>query len=122
MNEQTHRRLTDGHVKMMVEKYLTKQLSVAEAVELSYLNRRQFFYRCGNTQRISNMYRTAAAPVLREHWIIRGGENGSARLRRDESPILMLPWSQFPGSRWPPNFPSMGLVLSPTVRKVHERR
>lgn len=43
MGEQIHKRLTDEQMKMIVEKYLTKELSAAEAMELLCLKRRQFF-------------------------------------------------------------------------------
>jgi len=43
MAEQIHKRLTDEQMKMIVEKYLAKELSAAEAMELLCLKRRQFF-------------------------------------------------------------------------------
>jgi transposase len=43
MGEQIHKRLTDEQMKMIVEKYLAKELSAAEAMELLCLKRRQFF-------------------------------------------------------------------------------
>lgn len=43
MTEQIHKRLTDEQMKMIVEKYLAKELSAAEAMELLCLKRRQFF-------------------------------------------------------------------------------
>ncbi|OPY67208.1 MAG: hypothetical protein A4E63_02315 [Syntrophorhabdus sp. PtaU1.Bin050] len=43
MGEQIHKRLTDEQMKMIVEKYLAKELNAAEAMELLSLKRRQFF-------------------------------------------------------------------------------
>jgi transposase len=43
MAEQIHKGLTDEQMKMIVEKYLAKELSAAEAMELLCLKRRQFF-------------------------------------------------------------------------------
>jgi hypothetical protein len=43
MDEQIHKRLTDEQMKMIVEKYLMKELTAAEAMELLCLKRRQFF-------------------------------------------------------------------------------
>ena len=43
MNEQIHKRLTDEQMKMIVEKYLRKEMAASEAMELLCLKRRQFF-------------------------------------------------------------------------------
>ena len=43
MGEQVHKRLTDEQVKMVLGRYLAKELKSAEAIELLGLKRRQFF-------------------------------------------------------------------------------
>lgn len=43
MDEQVHKRLTDEQMKMIVKKYLARELTVLEAMELLSLKRRQFF-------------------------------------------------------------------------------
>ena len=43
MGEQVHKRLSDEQVKMIMEKYLSRELSAGHAMELLDLKRRQFF-------------------------------------------------------------------------------
>ena len=43
MGEQIHKRLSDEQAKMIMEKYLARELSAAHAMELLSLKRRQFF-------------------------------------------------------------------------------
>jgi len=43
MGEQIHKRLSDEQAKMIMEKYLARELSATHAMELLSLKRRQFF-------------------------------------------------------------------------------
>ena len=43
MSEQVHKRLTDEQVRMVLGRYVAKELTAAEAIELLGLKRRQFF-------------------------------------------------------------------------------
>jgi len=43
MSEQVHKRLTDEQVKMILRRYVAKEMTAAEAMELLGLKRRQFF-------------------------------------------------------------------------------
>jgi hypothetical protein len=43
MSEQVHKRLTDEQVRMILGRYMAKEMTAAEAIELLGLKRRQFF-------------------------------------------------------------------------------
>jgi len=43
MSEQVHKRLTDEQVRMILGRYMAKEVTAAEAIELLGLGRRQFF-------------------------------------------------------------------------------